>query len=168
MAAAILISALGTHREIPNLPRPVIARTSIGAHFRELGETMRNRGFVVLMLAGVCAYTNQGISYALSNYLYSYVWQFGGMAFGMLPFMLMAGVVLAFFIAPRAGAWLGKPRAATIGVASAMTLHTAPYWLRFLGADARAGRSRGSCRSCSRSSSSRRRWAFPGSSWVRR
>jgi GPH family glycoside/pentoside/hexuronide:cation symporter len=133
MAGAILVSALGTHREIPNLPRPEIARIGLGDHFRQLAETMRNRAFVTLMLAGVCAYTNQGISYALSNYLYSYVWQFGGAAFGLLPLTLMAGVVLAFFFAPRAGARFGKPRAATVAVATAMVLHTSPYWLRFLG-----------------------------------
>ncbi len=133
MMLAILVSALGTHREIPNLPKPDIARIGIADHFRELGETMRNRAFVVLMLAGLCAYTNQGIGYALSNYLYSYVWQFGGLAFGLLPFMLMLGVVLAFFAAPRLGRWLGKPRAATVAVAMAMVFHTSPYWLRFLG-----------------------------------
>lgn len=133
MGGAILVSALGTHREIPNLPRPEIARIGLGDHFRELGETMRNRAFVVLMLAGVCAYTAQGISYALSNYLYSYVWQFGGAAFGLLPFTLMAGVVLAFFFAPRAGARFGKPRAATVAVTFGAMLIASPYILRFAG-----------------------------------
>lgn len=133
MVVAILVSALGTHREIPHLPKPVLARATLGEHFRELGETMRNRAFVVLMLAGMCAYTNQGISYALSNYLYSYVWQFGGMAFGVLPFMLMAGVVLAFFIAPRAGARFGKPAAATIAVMAGAVLIVSPYVLRLAG-----------------------------------
>lgn len=133
MAVAILVSALGTHREIPNLPKPELARISLGDHFRELGETMRNRAFVVLMLAGMCAYTNQGVSYALSNYLYSFVWQFSGKTFAMLPFALMTGVVAAFFLAPRLGRWLGKPRAAAMAVAIGMVLQTAPYWLRFLG-----------------------------------
>lgn len=133
MLVAILVSALGTHREIPNLPKPDIARIGLRDHFRELGETLRNRAFVVLMLAGMCAYTNQGISYALSNYLYSYVWQFGGAAFGILPFMLMAGVVLAFFIAPRAGARFGKPAAATVAVIGGAVLITSPYILRLAG-----------------------------------
>ena len=133
MALAILVSALGTHREIPNLPRPDIARIGLADHFRELGQTLRNRAFLVLMLAGICAYANQGVSYALSNYLYSYVWQFGGTAFGLLPFMLFTGVTIAFFIAPRLGARFGKPRAAASVVATAMLFHTAPYWLRFVG-----------------------------------
>lgn len=133
MAFAILVSALGTHREIPNLPRPDIARVSVKEHFRELGETMRNRAFVVLILAGVCAYTNQGITFALSNYFYSFVWQFGALAFGILPFMLLTGVLFAFVLAPRLAARLGKPRAAATSVAVAMVFHTAPYWLRFLG-----------------------------------
>ena len=133
MVVAILVSALGTHREIPNLPRPDLAKMSVGEHFRELGETMRNRAFVILILAGVCAYTNQGMTYALSNYFYSFVWQFGVMAFGILPFMLLTGVVFAFLLAPRMARRLGKPRAAATCVAVAMVFHTAPYWLRFLG-----------------------------------
>lgn len=134
MVIAILASALGTHREIPNLPRPDIARGSVKEHFQELGQTVRNKAFLVLMLAGMLAYANQGISYALSNYLYSYVWRFGGTAFAVLPFALMAGVVLAFFLAPRISRRWGKPRAATGSVLVAMTFHTMPYWLRFLGA----------------------------------
>src|SRR3546814_2191790 len=47
----------------------------------ELAQTMKNRAFLVLILAGMCVYTNQGIGYALSNYLYSFVWQFGGRTF---------------------------------------------------------------------------------------
>lgn len=133
MAGAILISALGTHREIPNLPRPEIARIGLRDHFRELGQTMRNRAFVILMLAGICAYTNQGISYALSNYLYSYVWQFGGGTFAVLPLTLMVGVVLAFFVAPRVGARFGKPRAATVAVTIGAILIVSPYVLRFAG-----------------------------------
>src|SRR3546814_2209653 len=76
-----IFSAIGTHREIKRLPRPVIERQSFTGHFRELAQTMKNRAFLVLILAGMCVYTNQGIGYALSNYLYSFVWQFGGRTF---------------------------------------------------------------------------------------
>ena len=111
MVAAILISALGTHREIKRLPRPALAPQTVRGHFRELGQTMKNRAFVVLMLAGLAAYTNQGIGYAMANYMYSYVWQLGP-SLTVIPFVLMAGVLLAFAAAPIIGRHTSKPRAA--------------------------------------------------------
>ena len=133
MVAAILISALGTHHEIKRLPRPVIAPQTVRGHFRELAETMRNRAFVVLMLAGLAAYTNQGIGYAMANYMYSYVWQRGS-ALTLIPFVLMAGVLIAFVAAPLLGKRGSKPRVAMAVTLAGTILQLAPYVLRLLGA----------------------------------
>lgn len=133
MVAAILISALGTHREIKRLPRPALAPQTVRGHFRELGETMKNRAFVVLMLAGLAAYTNQGIGYAMANYMYSYVWQLGP-SLTVIPFVLMAGVLLAFAAAPIIGRHTSKPRAAVIVTLVGSVLQMAPYILRLLDA----------------------------------
>jgi GPH family glycoside/pentoside/hexuronide:cation symporter len=135
MLVAILVSALGTHREIGRLPKPEIeARLSIGQHFRELAQTMKNRAFLVLILAGVCVYTNQGVGYALSNYLYSFVWQFSGTTFALLPFALFTGVICAFVVAPLIGRRTSKPKAAVWLVLGNVVLLTVPYWLRLAGA----------------------------------
>ncbi len=133
MVVAILASAWGTHHEIARLPKTSIKSQTLGEHFRELWETVKNRGFVILMLAGVCAYTNQGISYALSNYTYNYVWQFQPWTLRLLPFALMLGAALAFLIAPAVGKRMSKPHAAMGFVLSATVFHTMPYWLRFAG-----------------------------------
>ncbi|HEX7851157.1 MAG TPA: MFS transporter [Sphingomonas sp.] len=133
MAVAILASAFGTHHEIARLPKTVVRSQSLGAHFRELWETVKNRGFLILMLAGVCAYTNQGVNYALSNYTYSYVWQFKSWTLQLLPFALMLGAALAFVIAPAVGKRTSKPHAAMAFVLAAAVVQTMPYWLRFAG-----------------------------------
>ena len=133
MVVAILVSALGTHREIALLPRPVIPRQTLRQSFRELGETVRNRPFAMLMLAGVAAYTNQGISYALSNYLYSYVWGIKGLTFVWLTLALFVGVIGAFFLAPGLGKRHAKKSLAMICVVTGVGFNTAPYWLRLLG-----------------------------------
>ncbi|WP_375286533.1 MFS transporter [Sphingomonas sp.] len=133
MGLAILVSALGTHREIPRLPRPPARAGSLGDNFRELRETLRNRAFLVLILAGVCAYTSQGVAYAISNYLYSYVWGFTGFTFLYLSLSLFAGVMVAFVAAQAIGRRASKPRAATIAMLLAATLVTSPYWLRLAG-----------------------------------
>lgn len=133
MGLAILVSALGTHREIPRLPRPPARAQSLGAAFRELKETLHNRAFAVLILAGVCAYTSQGVAYAISNYLYSYVWGFSGFTFLYLSLSLFGGVLIAFVAAQWIGRRASKPRAATVAILLAGVFVTAPYWLRLAG-----------------------------------
>ena len=133
MALAILVSAAGTHREIGRLPKPEIHHGSLRESFAELRATVKNRGFLLLMLGGVCAYTNQGISYALSTYLYTYVWRLDGAVLAMLPLVLFAGVFVAFLIAPRVAKRVGKPRAATGFVLAALVFHLTPYLLRLAG-----------------------------------
>lgn len=132
MFVAILVSALGTHHEIARLPKSPENGT-LGASFRELGATVRNRGFAVLMAAGLLLYTNQGISFALSNYLYTHVWRFEKGAFILLAFTLLAGVFVAFLAAPRIARRIGKPAAAASFMICSVCLHTLPYWLRLAG-----------------------------------
>jgi len=133
IGVAILVSALGTHHEIRHLPNPPIVRQTLRESFAELRQTVKNRAFAILMAAGVCAYTIQGISYAMSNYLYTYVWGFKGPVFVYLTLALFSGVFLAFLAAPRLGRAGSKPRVALAAVLLGAALNTAPYWLRMLG-----------------------------------
>ncbi|MEO5492813.1 MAG: MFS transporter [Sphingomonas sp.] len=123
MVAAILVSSLGTHGEISRLPQVETLPQPFGAVLKELWQTVHNRGFVVLILAGVCAYTNQGISYALANYFYAYAWQLSAGALQLLPLTLFAGATAAFVIAPRIGRTTSKPRAACVFVISGAAVY---------------------------------------------
>lgn len=78
MAVAILVSSVGLHGEIKYLPKLAESTETLADHFRAFRQTISNKAFGILMLAGVCAYTGQGISFALSNYMYQYVWEFSG------------------------------------------------------------------------------------------
>lgn len=133
MGSVILISALGTHKEIPYLPQQEYKKQTLGENFRDIRETVRSRAFVVLMLAGVCAYTGQGITYAISNYLYTYVWGFRGATFVYFSMSLFCGVLVAFVVAPKIGARLSKPKAAATAAVIGTSLGTSPYWLRLAG-----------------------------------
>lgn len=133
MMIAILISAWGTHHEIEHLPKVKVERQTLSDGFRELLETARNRAFLILMGAGICAYTVQGVGYALANYNYNYVWRLPGGLLTFLPFILLVGAAAAFVIAPIAGRRTTKPRAAMIFVLLGALFNTGPYWLRLLG-----------------------------------
>ncbi len=74
----------------------------------------------------------QGISYAMSTYLYTYVWGFQGVVFVYATVALFGGVLVAFVAAPRIGKQMSKPRAAAGAVAIGATLNIAPYALRLL------------------------------------
>jgi len=141
IGVAILVSALGTHHEIKHLPNAPIARQTLRDSFAELRETVKSRAFAILMAAGVCAYTIQGISYAMSNYLYIYVWGFKGPTFVYLTIALFSGVFLAFLAAPRLGKSASKPKAAMTAVLCGAALNTTPYWLRMLGVFPEVGES---------------------------
>jgi GPH family glycoside/pentoside/hexuronide:cation symporter len=131
MVVAILVSSLGTHGQIRRLPQVEARPQSVGAVLAELWQTIHNRGFLVLIFAGVCAYTNQGISYALANYFYAYAWQLGPGALKLLPLTLFVGAGAAFVIAPRLGRNTSKPRAACAFIVVGTIFHIFPYMLRF-------------------------------------
>ncbi|MHA6718124.1 MFS transporter [Sphingomonas sp. RS6] len=133
MAVAILGSALGTHHEIGNLPKVEIERKPFGESVAELFQTVRNRAFLVLMAAGLCYYTAQGISFSMSNYLYALVWRFDSTAYQLVGGTLFLGVVLAFLIVQPVARRLGKPVAATLFMVAAALLLTSPYALRLIG-----------------------------------
>ena len=133
IVTAILVSAIGTHREIPTLPQAVRNKGGFADELREMRQSVRNRAFGILMLAALCLYINQGISFALSTYLYGYVWLFGRGAFATIPAVLLVGAVLAFMLAPRFGRRFGKPDAACGLMLAAVLLLTAPYLLRLAG-----------------------------------
>ncbi|MDG2534717.1 MFS transporter [Sphingomonas sp. HITSZ_GF] len=133
MVLAILVSALGTHSEIKRLPRAERTRQSIGAHFAELGATVKNRAFLILMAAGLCYYCAQGVSFALSSYIYAHVWRFQNQDFTIIAFSLLVGAFFAFLLAPRISRRMGKPRAAMWMMAAAAFWVALPYMLRLAG-----------------------------------
>lgn len=137
MGTAILVSALATHRQIPRLPQParVISgqRTSIAAGFRELRQTLDSRAFVVLMLAGLCTYTNQGVITALGVYANVHIWGFTPTDFVIQTLGFVGCATIAFLLAPWLGKRRSKPSVAAFATLAAAMLVTTPYWLRFAG-----------------------------------
>jgi glycoside/pentoside/hexuronide:cation symporter, GPH family len=124
---AIMASAVGTHREIGRLPQVTNDPVPLRQVFGELLETIRNRPFAILMAAGLCCYTAQGLAFALSNYLYTFVWRFPASAFLMIGGVLLAGVVVAFVIAPRLAHRFGKRRAANLADRTLFAASTEPF-----------------------------------------
>ncbi|MFM9979000.1 MAG: MFS transporter [Sphingomonadaceae bacterium] len=133
MGLAVLISALATHRFVVARAAAPVPRQSFAELGEALRETLANRAFLVLMASGMLAYTAQGISFALSNYLLGFVWQLKANEFVIYALVLLAGVGVAFALVTPVGQRLGKARASAIFYATAAALIVAPYVLRLLG-----------------------------------
>ncbi|TCD06250.1 sugar transporter [Erythrobacteraceae bacterium CFH 75059] len=133
ITVSVLGSALAQHRRVAGYPAHRHAPFSFRGAFSEIREAFSERAFVILAAGSVAAYVSQGITFALINYLYLYVWQFTPGAFNILPFVLFASIVAVFLtVGPLHRRW-GKAvtasRIVLLGVACWLT----PYTLFLLG-----------------------------------
>lgn len=130
MMVSVLASAVGTHRRLAHPPKVRIETMTVGKEIRAILSTLANRPFLLLMAAGIFAYINQGIVFAMSNYMLGFVWLFRPVDFLTYSICLFGGVLLAFFaVTPTARAF-GKRGGAAIMTLLSVAFGTIPYWLR--------------------------------------
>ena len=131
---AIMISALGTHKMIPELkPPPPARQMSVGLIYREVFETLASRSFLALFLAALFGAVASGVSTTLSFYFSTFFWGFTTEQIGLISLSVVISALMAFLISPAISKRLGKKRGAiTIGL-MAFTVAPAPIFLRLLG-----------------------------------
>ena len=132
MVLSVLIAALGTHRRMAKRPEKLPPRRPLLQELRAIKGTLSNKAFLTLMGGGVFAYANQGLNFATSTYMQSYVWEFPAWAFSLWPLVLLIGVVFAFIAAPAISRRLGKKKAAALAAGIAVFVGMSPYALRLL------------------------------------
>lgn len=130
---AIMISALGTHKMIPDLkPPPPARQMSIGLIYREVFETLASRSFLALFLAALFGAVASGVSTTLSFYFSTFFWGFSTEQIGLISLSVVISALIAFFISPAISKRMGKKRGAiTIGL-MAFIVAPAPIFLRLL------------------------------------
>lgn len=133
MAATVLISAIGTHKRMAHPPPRRIEGKSLKDTLADIRETLSNRAFLLLMLAGLFGYTNQGVGFALSNYNLTLVWQFSPAQLLLYSVSLFGGCVVIFFAVGPIAHLLGKKAAAAMLTLLGSLINMAPYLLRWFG-----------------------------------
>lgn len=133
MVTAIVLSALGTHRRIKYLPRPQGERPPLSRTFHAIFSTLSNRAFLILLCAGVFSYTSQGLTFSLAAYFNTYVWLFPQSILVTYTLSVLAGVVVAAFLARALSKRLGKLRAALTCAMLYPFIACAPFIGRVLG-----------------------------------
>ena len=133
MLVSVLVAAFGTHRRLAHRPTNLPAKAPVLTELKGVFAAFRNRPFVILMLATMFAYLNQGITFAMTNYLMTYVWLLTPKALSLYPAALFVGIVLAFFLVPIASRQFGKRATAASCALIALLLGYMPYILLGLG-----------------------------------
>lgn len=133
MVAAVLISALAQHRHAAHYPPRLRSRFSLGNAFAELRESLSHPAFLVLLAGGALAYTSQGITFSISNYLYLYIWGFTQADLAVYPLVIFASVVACFVLLPALHRRWGKRDTAVATALIGAGLWVVPFILRAAG-----------------------------------
>jgi GPH family glycoside/pentoside/hexuronide:cation symporter len=133
MIVSVLLSALGTHRRMAHPPAQRIAPQPVGALLSEVRQSLDNRAFIMLMLAGIFGYTNQGVGFAISQYNLNFVWQLRGGELLIYAVALFAGMVGIFFAVMPVARATGKPQAAAMFTIVSALFTCSTYALRLMG-----------------------------------
>ncbi|KUO53283.1 MAG: sugar transporter [Sphingomonadales bacterium BRH_c3] len=128
-----LVSAVGQHSRVAHYPDSRPPPFSWRGAFAEIKEAFAERAFLILSAGAVAAYVSQGMTFALSNYLYYFVWEFDESALAIYPFILFASVVIVFLTLSGLHRRFGKAKVATVTTMLSMASWLTPYGLRLLG-----------------------------------
>lgn len=133
MLIAVLVSAWATHGRIVRAYHDNDRASEDNGGFGEIFKSFRYSPFTKLLLVSFFAYTNQGLIFALTLYLFRHIWELDQTAFFIYSLCLFFGVIIAFVTVGPFSAKLGKARAASFFILASVILGTFPYWARLAG-----------------------------------
>jgi Na+/melibiose symporter-like transporter len=140
MAAAIVVSAAGTHAYIPYLrPPPARAHGGLRASLAELRQTFANRSFRMLFAAGVFGGMAAGLTAGLTIYFNTYFWELTSAQMSLLAALNFVSALVASVASPIVSRRAGKRSGAIATSLAAIVVGPAPVFLRLLGLFPRNG-----------------------------
>jgi GPH family glycoside/pentoside/hexuronide:cation symporter len=129
IVVSVLVSAFAQHRRVAGYPPRAKTPFSVATAFAELKESFSNRAFLILVAGGGLAYTSQGITFSISNYLNLFVWRFTSADLALYPFVLFASVITCFLaLGPMHRRW-GKRDTAVASVLIGAGIWILPFLL---------------------------------------
>jgi len=133
MLLAILVSAIGTHRQIPNLREAPHRKLSIPTLAREMVGTLSHGSFLRILVASLFSAMAGGLTLSISLYLTTFFWQLSSAQIALFTFASLTAAVFAFAAAPRFSQAFGKKRSAMTLLLIGVTVGCTPIVLRLLG-----------------------------------
>jgi Na+/melibiose symporter-like transporter len=133
MLFAILVTSIGTHRQIPYLREPPQERITLGRLAREMFGTLRNRNFLMILASAFFLYAGIGLGFAINLYFTTYFWEFSAAEIALFSFSSLTAAFLAFLIAPRIARRFDKRPAAMLLLPAGLAFQIGPIVLRLVG-----------------------------------
>ena len=131
--AAIVISAMGTHKQIPRLRIPPQRKLTLGQLAKEMVGTLSHKSFLVLMGAGLFNAMAGGLVLSLNLYFNTFFWQLPSGQIAILAAANFISAALAFGFAAPIAKRLGKKQAAQLTKVLSFLIAITPITLRLLG-----------------------------------
>lgn len=132
--ASIILSAVGTHRFIPWMPKgPTTRPPGLVQLFRQMAGTLKNKAFLTVASTALFAAAAEGVGFSIYIYLVTYFWKLSAMQMGILITDAYFGSLIAFFFAPFISRSRGKKGAAIVTLILTVLLSATPILLRLSG-----------------------------------
>ena len=132
IVVAVLFSAATQHRYVAGYPPERPPPFKLREVFSEIVEAFSERAFLIFAAGALAAYVSQGMTFALSNYLYYFVWQLNEGQLAIYPLVLFFSVVAVFATLSWFHLHYGKARTGAVATLISMTFWLIPYGLRYL------------------------------------
>ena len=135
IAAAILISSLGTQRVAASLPKPSepFRVLAIKREIKQIFQSIKNKNFAALFFFGLTVGIAGGLGTALYLYNTTYFFGFSGKQISVTAIGVLISPVIAYWAAPYLGRIFGKKRAAIFAILVNVSLYPIPYILLLSG-----------------------------------
>lgn len=133
MAVAILVSALGTHREIPRLREAPHRDATLGVLVREMFGTLANRSFLALLGAYLFFSMAVGLLFSISTYMSTYFWEFSREQIAYFSFSSLTAAIIGSILAPTVSRRFNKRPSAMAMIIASLLVGATPIMLRLTG-----------------------------------
>ncbi len=133
MLFAILVSAMGTHRQIPYLREAPRRKVSLAKLAAEMLETLRHRSFLVILIASIFNAMAIGLGFSINLYFQTFFWELQADQIANFTFSSLAAALFAFTAAAHISRRFGKKPAAMTLILVSMLMTIAPICLRLVG-----------------------------------
>ncbi|MDE0990441.1 MAG: MFS transporter [Pseudomonadales bacterium] len=135
IAAAILISSLGTQKVAAALPRPSepFRVLAIKREIKQIFQSVKNKNFAALFFFGLTVGIAGGLGTALYLYNTTYFFGFSGKQISVTAIGVLISPAIAYWAAPYLGRIFGKKRAAIFAILVNVSLYPIPYILLLTG-----------------------------------
>jgi Na+/melibiose symporter-like transporter len=133
MFGAIMVTAIGTHRQIPKLRAPPQRKAKLSTLAREMIGTLAHRSFLMILTASFFNAMAIGLGFSINLYFTTYFWQFPSDLIADFTFSSLISAVAAFAVAPWFSKTFGKKPAAMALIFLQVVIIVWPLYLRLAG-----------------------------------